>query len=123
MNAHEVFDKHMRYIAKGDIAAMINDTFTEDAEFHHNWPFFAGEPPYVVRGRPEIIEATEIIFAPDHQGKIVAGEPFNFVSGEGFLAFQIYVTSPVTGRWLITDCWLLRGDQIAKYVSFGYNIK
>jgi len=117
------FEEHMQYIATKDIASMVNNTYTEDAILYHNFPFFDGPPPYVVQGKEAIIKAKETIFAPENQGDIQAGEPFNFVESKDFIGFQIVVTSPNTGKWLITDAWVLRDGKIARYFAMGYRLK
>ena len=114
------FDAHMRYVEAGELDAMVRNTYAEDAVLYHNFPFFDGQPPYVVRGHDAIIATEKTIFAPENQGKIEAGEPFNFVGRDDFIGFQIFVTSPNTGRWLITDCWVIRDGKIAVYYAMGY---
>ena len=117
------FEEHMQYLAAKDVAGMVNNTYTEDAILYHNFPFFDGDPPYIVQGREAIIKTEEIIFAPENQGEIEAGEPFNFVESEDFLGFQIIVKSPNTGKWLITDAWVLRDGKIARYFAMGYRLE
>ncbi|HYW78451.1 MAG TPA: nuclear transport factor 2 family protein [Thermoguttaceae bacterium] len=115
------FDEHMEYIMAKDFAAMVNETYTDDCVLVHNFAFFDDPPPYTVRGKEAIIEAETKIF--QRQGDIEPGEPFNFVEGDDFLAFQIIVTSPNTGRWLINDVWHLRDGKIDRYFAFGYHLE
>ena len=117
------FDEHMRYVLSGDLDAMVRNTYHEDAVLYHNFPFFDGEPPYVAEGHDAIIATETTIFAPENQGKIEAGEPFNFVGRDDFIGFQIFVTSPKTGRWLITDNWMIRDGKIAVYYAMGYRFE
>jgi len=117
------FQEHMEYVARKDFAGMVNDTYTEDVIFYHNFPFFPGNPPYIFRGKEETIRAESTIFDPKNQGQISAGEPFNFVENKDFIGFQIIVTSPNTGKWLITDAWVLRNGKIAVYYAMGYKLE
>ena len=101
----------------------MRETYTEDAALYHNFPFFPGDPPYVALGHDEIIRHEKVIFAPENQGKIEAGEPFNFVATDDFIGFQIFVTSPNTGRWLLTDAWSLANGRIKTYYAMGYRLE
>lgn len=121
--ALKFFKEHMEYIAKGDYEGMVNDTYADDAVLYHNFPFFKGESPYIARGKKEIIDMEKVIFDPKNQGKITAGDPFNFVATEDFIGFQIIVTSPNTGKWLNTDAWVLRDGKITQYYAMGYLIE
>jgi len=117
----QFFNEHMEYVFRKDFAGMVADTYTDDCVLIHNFPFFDSPPPYTVRGKQAIIDAETTIF--EHQGDIEAGEPFNFVEGDDFIAFQIIVTSPHTGRWLINDYWDLRDGKIARYFAYGYHLE
>ena len=117
----QLFEEHMKYVMDRDFASMVRDTYTDDCVLIHNFPFFDGPAPYTVYGQEAIIEAETAIF--ERQGKIEAGEPFNFIEGEDFLAFQIIVTSPNTGKWVVNDYWNLRDGKIARYFAFGYHLE
>lgn len=117
------FDAHMRYVLEGRLDEMVRTTYHEDAVLYHNFPFFEGDPPYVAKGHDAIIATESTIFAPENQGQIEAGEPFNFVGRHDFIGFQIIVTSPNTGRWLITDTWSIRDGKIAVYYAMGYRFE
>jgi|GEM_PF-2029784 len=117
------FKEHMEYLAKNDIEGMVKNTFTEDAVLCHNFRFFKGEPPYTARGAKDIIEMEKVIFDPKNQGIVTAGEPFNVIEEENFLGFQVIATSSNTGRWLMSDAWVLRGGKIAIYYCMGYSLE
>lgn len=122
-SAMQFFKEHMDYVNNGKLEEMVRETYWPDATLYHNFPFFPGNPPYVARGHDAIIQTEKTIFAPNNQGKITAGEPFNFVADGNFIGFQIFVTSPNTGRWLINDAWVLRDNKIQTYYAMGYLIE
>lgn len=119
-SAEQFFKEHMDYVLNGEVERMVRETYQPDSVLYHNFPFFPGEAPYIARGHDEIIYHEKTIFAPENQGQITAGDPFNFVAREDMIAFQIIVTSPNTGRWLVTDCWFLREHKIQLYYAMGY---
>lgn len=120
MNGREFFEWHMDFVARNDMQAMVGETFSEDAIFCHNFPFFEGKPPYYACGHKEIVNHLEVIFSPSNQGEIQAGEPFNFVATDDFIGFQIFVESPNTGMALVTDTWVLKDNRIKIYYAMAY---
>ena len=121
--AAEFFEEHMGYILRGERNKMIEETFWPDAVLYHNFPFFPGDPPYTARGHKEIIETEDIIFAPENQGAVTVGEPFNLITEGNFIGHQIFVTSPNTGKWVITDVFVLRDGKVQTYYAMGYVIE
>ena len=113
----QMWEEHMKYILAKDIAGMVNDTFQEDAVCYHNFPFFDSPPPYVIKGKQNIIRALATIF--ERQGALKAEEPFGWSESDDHIAYQIIVDSPNTGRWMVTDLWLLRDGKITHYFGYG----
>jgi hypothetical protein len=121
-SGQEIFQEHMGYVGKQDIVGMVNNTYTDDAVLYHTFDFFETKPPHVVQGKEAIIKAQQTIFGPEAQGQIQAGEPFNFVATEEYIAFQIQIVSPNTGTWIVNDVWILRDDKIARQFVLGTKI-
>ncbi len=114
------FNEHMQYVMANDIAGMVANTYTEDAKFYSTFPFLDTPPPNVFQGREEIIKAQKTIF--ERQGKIQADPPYNFIENEEFISFQIKITSPNTGKWIVTDVWAMRDGKIAHQFVLGDKI-
>ncbi len=112
----KLFEQHMQYVAAKDIVSMVNNTYTENAIFYHTLPVFDTPTPTLIQGREQIIKALQ--FISDKQGDIQVGEPYNFIETENFLAFQIEVKSPNTGKWSFSDLWLIQDGKIAGYFVF-----
>lgn len=116
------FDEHMRYVLAGDIATMVDETYTDDAVLYHNFEYFPGPPPYTHHGKQAIIDAQRTIFSPANHGAIGAGEVFNLIGGPDFLFFQIPIQTAHRGRWQNTDLWVIRDGKLAYQFVFGYRI-
>jgi hypothetical protein len=113
----EMFEEHMRYVRAQDIAGMVRDTFHDEAVYYHNFPFFETPPPFVITGKDKIIAALSTIF--ERQGDIRVGEPMGWSESDNHIAFQILVTSPNTGSWLVSDFWYLRDGKVFLYFGYG----
>jgi hypothetical protein len=109
----------MKYVIKRDMPGMVTNTFTEDAAYYSNFPFFEGELPHVFRGREKLVEVMSFLL--DHQGAIEVDGPNSFSESDEHVAFQCVITSPNTGKWLANEFWLLEDDKIAHF--FGYTYK
>jgi hypothetical protein len=125
--ARRFFEEHMRYITAQDIEKMVNETYADDAVLYHNFPYFEGSPPFLHRGKREIIDAHRTIFAPQNHGAIEpVGEVFNFIEGVGdtnSLLFQILIKSPTKGLFLNSDFWIFGDGKMKHQFVTGYSLK
>lgn len=112
-----MFDEHMRYVRAMDIEGMVRDTFDDEAVYYHNFPFFETPPPFVLTGKGKIAHALKIIF--ERQGNLRVGEPMGWSESDHHIAFQVVVTSPNTGSWLVSDFWYLRDGKVFLYFGYG----
>jgi hypothetical protein len=103
-----------------DLVGMVNNTYTEDAVYIHNIPFFNGAPPYEAQGREEIIAALSAIAA--RQGAFEVKGPTVFYASNEHVAFQCIVRSPNTGVWILDENWTLQGGKVARCFAYGYNL-
>jgi len=112
-----MFEEHMRYVRAKDIAGMVHDTFHDEAVYYHNFPFFETPPPFVITGKDKIIAALSTVF--ERQGDLRVGEPMGWSESDNHIAFQVLVTSPNTGSWLVSDFWYLRDGKVFQYFGYG----
>jgi hypothetical protein len=116
----KVYEEHMKYVASLDLESMVNNTFTEDAVYYHNLPFFEEEPPHIVRGRRAIIDALTVIAG--RQGAFTVEPPTSFSESDLHVCFHCILKSPNTCGRLLNEFRLIKGDKVSHCFGYGYNL-
>ncbi len=109
----EIVREHFKYIKERKFQEMVNETYTDEPEFHHNFPYFEGEPPYIHKGRPAIVEAMKTIFHPDNHGTIEDEELLGYMKIGNLLGFVIRITTRNRGNWVHMHYWEMEDNKIA----------
>lgn len=112
---------HIKYVHARDFKGMIDDTFTDDVIMYHNFEFFKTPPPYVVKGKKDVLNHWLTIFQRQGDG-LKFGDPIIWSESADHIAYQIFIESPNTGRRLMNVLWLFRDGKVCQYFSYAYKL-
>jgi hypothetical protein len=118
-SGRQFFDEHMAYIYAGNLDAMIDNQYREDAVLISPFDILDTPPPHIIRGR----EALKAFFHKyiDWQGSIDVESIYDFAETEDAISFQAIFTSQ-TGKWVVGDAWSLKDRMIVYHFSFAHKI-
>lgn len=120
-NGRQFFEEHMQYLMDKNVADMVKNTYTEDAILYNAFPFLNSLPPNVIEGQDRLIKAFEDYL--EYQGDIQIDSLYNFLKTEDVISFQGTITSPKTGKWVVGDIWLMRGQKISRHFGYAHSLE
>ena len=116
----DFFDTHMQYIAKNDMEGMVRDTYSSDAALYNAFPFLDTPPPNVIKGTDELIKVFKAYL--DYQGEISVEKLYNFLDTEEVISFQAVISSSKTGRWAVSDTWVMKDEKIHRHYGTAHKL-
>ena len=114
------FDTHMQYIINGDMEGMVKNTYSSDAALYNAFPVIKAPPPNIIKGTNELIKFFELYLA--YQGNIEIIELYNFLDTEDVISFQAFINSSNTGKWAVSDTWLMKDEKIFRHFGTAHKL-
>lgn len=114
------FDRHLAFIHAGDIDALIDNQYTEDAVLISPFDFLDTPPPHVVRGNRALKDFFRKYTA--WHGSMNVESLYDFAETDDSVFFQAIFTSN-TGRWVVGDAWHLTDGKIDTHYAFAHQLR
>jgi len=117
------FDQHVGYLTKGDLDALVQGQYVEDAVMISPFDVLDKPPPHILRGRASIKDFLRRWL--DYHGPSKFTSLTNFAETEDSIEFHATMTSK-TGNWMLGEAWHVVGklpdSKIDRHYGFAYKI-
>lgn len=121
--ARQFFDQHLNYLFQGQVDALIENQYTEDAVLTSPFDVLDTPAPHVLHGRDEIKDFIS------RWGARYGDSEWDFqfwVETEDSIAFGATMTNS-SGTWAVGEAWHVVGGfpngKIDRHYGFGYQFK